>query len=95
MFSGGMMEVARKGIFNPEFFYLDQLLIIFVAVMFTDIILIDLFNTFGYPTSTTVAIVFELLGGALALGLIIIGGENPDSLKISNLINTQSAITIW
>ncbi len=94
MFSGGMMEVARKGIFNPEFFYLDQLLIIFVAVMFTDIILIDLFNTFGYPTSTTVAIVFELLGGALALGLIIIGGENPDSLKISNLINTQSAITI-
>ncbi len=94
MFSGSMMEVARKGIFNPEFFYLDQLLIIFVAVMFTDIVLIDLFNTFGYPTSTTVAIVFELLGGALALGLIIIGGENPDSLKISNLINTQSAITI-
>ncbi|MCW3784865.1 inorganic phosphate transporter [Plebeiibacterium sediminum] len=94
MFSGGMMEVARKGIFNPEFFYLDQLLIIFVAVMFTDIILIDLFNTFGYPTSTTVAIVFELLGGALALGLIIIGGENPDALKISDLINTHSAVTI-
>ncbi len=94
MFSGGMMEVARKGIFNPQFFYLDQLLIIFLAVMFTDIILIDLFNTFGFPTSTTVAIVFELLGGALALGLIIIGGENPDSLKISDLINTQSAITI-
>ncbi len=94
MFSGGMMEVARKGIFNPQFFYLDQLLIIFLAVMFTDIILIDLFNTFGFPTSTTVAIVFELLGGALALGLIIIGGENPDALKISDLINTQSAITI-
>ncbi len=94
MFSGGMMEVARKGIFNPQFFYLDQLLIIFLAVMFTDIILIDLFNTFGFPTSTTVAIVFELLGAALALGLIIIGGENPDSLKISDLINTQSAVTI-
>ncbi len=94
MFSGGMMEVARKGIFNPQFFYLDQLLIIFLAVMFTDIILVDLFNTFGFPTSTTVAIVFELLGGALALGLIIIGGDNPDGLKISDLINSHSALII-
>ncbi|MCW3807923.1 inorganic phosphate transporter [Plebeiibacterium marinum] len=94
LFSGGMMEVARKGIFNPQFFYLDQLLIIFLAVMFTDIILIDLFNTFGFPTSTTVAIVFELLGGALALGLIVIGGDNPDGLKIEQLINTQNALII-
>ena len=62
--------------------------------MFTDILLIDLFNTFGYPTSTTVAIVFELLGGALALGLVIIGGDNPDHLKIQDLINAHSAIII-
>ncbi len=94
MFSGGMMEVARKGVFNPQFFYLNELLIIFLAAMITDVILIDIFNTFGYPTSTTISIVFELLGGALALGLIIIGGENPDQLNIGQLINTESALVI-
>ncbi len=94
LFSGGMMEVARKGIFYPQVFYLDQLLIIFLAVMFTDILLIDIFNTLGYPTSTTVAIVFELLGGALALGLIVIGGQNPDHLQINDIINIKSAFII-
>ncbi len=94
IFSGGMMEVARKSIFYPENLYLSQLLILFLAVMITDIILVDLFNTFGFPTSTTIAIVFELLGGALALGLIIIGGDNPDKLNISHLINTQRVFLI-
>ncbi|WP_075590449.1 inorganic phosphate transporter [Labilibacter marinus] len=93
-FSGDMMEVARKGIFYPENFYLNQLLVVFLAVMITDIILIDLFNTFGFPTSTTIAIVFELLGGALAMGLIIISGENPDGLVITDLINTQRVLVI-
>lgn len=94
MFSGGMMEVARKGVFYPQNFYLSQLLIIFLAVMITDIVLVDLFNTFGFPTSTTIAIVFELLGGALAIGLIVISGNNPEQLGIDDLINTQSAFII-
>ncbi len=93
-FSGGMMEVARKGVFYPEHFYLNQLLMVFVAVMIADILLVDLFNTFGFPTSTTIAIVFEMLGAALAMGLLIIGGDNPDKLIIDDLINTQRIFTI-
>jgi phosphate/sulfate permease len=70
MSSGGMMEVTRKGIFNPEHFYFNEIMIIFLAVMITDIILLDLFNTFGLPTSTTVSIVFEMLGASLAVSFI-------------------------
>ena len=66
-FSSGMMEVARKGIFHPELFTMPELMTIFLAVMLTDVILLDLFNTFGLPTSTTVSIVFELLGAAVAV----------------------------
>ena len=69
-FSGGMMEVARKGIFHPQFFTMPELLTIFLAVMITDIILLDLFNTYGLPTSTTVSIVFELLGAAVAVSML-------------------------
>ena len=69
-FSGGMMEVARKGIFHPQFFTMPELLTIFLAVMIADILLLDLFNTHGLPTSTTVSIVFELLGAAVAVSLI-------------------------
>ncbi len=69
-FSSGMMEVARKGIFHPELFLFTEIMVIFVAVMLTDIILLDLYNTFGLPTSTTVSIVFELLGAAVAVSLI-------------------------
>ncbi len=68
--SGGMMEIARSGIFNPQFFIVGELLIIFVAVMFQDIFLLDLFNTFGLPTSTTVSVIFGLLGSSLALSVI-------------------------
>ncbi|MDO5510062.1 MAG: inorganic phosphate transporter [Weeksellaceae bacterium] len=68
--SGGMMEVTRKGIYNPEYFYFNEVMLLFMAVMIADIVLLDLFNTFGFPTSTTVSIVFEMLGAALALSVI-------------------------
>ena len=70
MTSSGMMEVARKGIFNPGEFMFDEIMIIFMAVMITDILLLDFFNTLGLPTSTTVSIVFELLGASVAVALI-------------------------
>ena len=67
MSSSGMMEVARKGIFNPEMFIFSEIMIIFLAVMITDILLLDVFNSYGLPTSTTVSIVFELLGAAVTV----------------------------
>ncbi|MBN2639173.1 MAG: inorganic phosphate transporter [Bacteroidales bacterium] len=70
VFSSGMMEVARKGIFHPEMFYFSEIMLIFLAVMTTDIIMLDTFNTFGLPTSTTVSIVFELLGAAVGMASI-------------------------
>ena len=78
VFSSGMMEVARKGIFNPGEFMFSEIMIIFMAVMITDILLLDFFNSIGMPTSTTVSIVFELLGAAVAVSLIkifAIGGR--------------------
>ena len=80
IFSSGLMEVARKGIFNPELFYFDEIMVIFMAVMLTDILLLDFFNTLGLPTSTTVSIVFELLGAAVAISLVkIYWGNVTDS----------------
>ncbi len=70
VFSSGMMEVARKGIFHPQMFYFSEIMLIFLAVMTTDIIMLDTFNTFGLPTSTTVSIVFELLGAAVGMASI-------------------------
>ena len=94
LFAGGMMEVARKGIFNPQMFNFHEVMIIFLAVMFADIILLDIFNTFGLPTSTTVSIVFELLGAAMIAALIklSVNGENGD--EILSYINSSSALTI-
>ncbi len=91
-FSSGMMEVARKGIFNPQHFYFSEIMVIFLAVMITDVLLLDLFNTFGMPTSTTVSIVFELLGAAIAISLIKIS-NNPE-LPLSEYINTAKALAI-
>jgi len=91
-FSSGMMEVARKGIFNPQFFFFDEIMIIFLAVMITDVILLDLFNTFGMPTSTTVSIVFEILGAAVAVSLIKV--SNDPSMNVSQYINTAKALAI-
>lgn len=93
-FSGGMMEVARKGIFHPHFFTMPELLFIFLAVMLTDIILLDLFNTHGLPTSTTVSIVFELLGAAVAASIIKILAAGHDLPTVINYINTSKAATI-
>src|SRR5690606_4775092 len=67
-FSSGIMEIARKGIFHPEYFTFEKIMWVFLAVMLTDIILLDIFNSLGLPTSTTVSIVFELLGAAMVVG---------------------------
>jgi len=93
-FSSGMMDVARKGIFHPEYFYLNEIMIIFLAVMLTDIILLDLFNTFALPTSTTVSIVFELLGAAVAVSLTKIMQADSAVSDMSSYINTSSALLI-
>jgi len=94
LFSSGMMEVARKGIFNPGEFYFDEIMFIFMAVMITDILLLDFFNTLGMPTSTTVSIVFELLGAAVAMSLIKIGADNGSFTEVVNYINNDKAIQI-
>jgi phosphate/sulfate permease len=93
-FSSGMMEVARKGIFNPEYFFFAEIMVIFLAVMITDIILLDLFNTFGMPTSTTVSIVFELLGAAVAVSVLKITQAGDSISTLSDYINSSSAILI-
>lgn len=95
VFSSGMMEVARKGIFVPKEFYFNEIMIIFIAVMITDILLLDLFNTLGIPTSTTVSIVFELLGAAVAMALIKIGiSETETVADIGKYINSEKALSI-
>jgi phosphate/sulfate permease len=94
VFSSGMMEVARKGIFNPGMFMFSDIMIIFMAVMITDILLLDFFNTLGMPTSTTVSIVFELLGAAVAVALIKIGADNGNFSEVVNYINTTKATQI-
>ncbi|MDB2426295.1 inorganic phosphate transporter [Flavobacteriaceae bacterium] len=94
IFSSGMMEVARKGIFNPGEFMFNEIMIIFMAVMITDILLLDVFNSLGMPTSTTVSIVFELLGAAVAMALIKIAGGGGDFSEVVNYINTSKASQI-
>ncbi|WP_171036982.1 inorganic phosphate transporter [Maribacter algarum] len=94
MSSSGMMEVARKGIFNPSEFVFAEIMIIFMAVMITDILLLDFFNTLGMPTSTTVSIVFELLGAAVAISLVKISSSGGGFSELSNYINTEKATEI-
>jgi phosphate/sulfate permease len=94
VFSSGMMEVARKGIFNPGEFMFSEIMIIFMAVMITDILLLDFFNTIGMPTSTTVSIVFELLGASVAMALIKIGVDNGSFSDLAIYINTSKATQI-
>lgn len=93
-FSSGMMEVARKGIFHPDQFFFSEIMIIFLAVMLTDVLLLDLFNTFALPTSTTVSIVFELLGAAVAVSLIKISMLGDSVGTLGNYINSNSALLI-
>ena len=92
--SSGMMEVARKGIFNPEMFVFSEIMIIFMAVMITDILLLDVFNSYGLPTSTTVSIVFELLGAAVVISLIKLSALDSSFVELSDYINTSKATQI-
>ncbi len=95
IFSSGLMEVARKGIFVPAEFHFDEIMIIFMSVMITDILLLDFFNTMGMPTSTTVSIVFELLGAAVCVALIKIGTNDAETMAdLGKYINTQKALQI-
>ncbi len=93
--SSGMMEVARKGIFNPGMFMFQDIMFIFMAVMITDILLLDIFNSLGMPTSTTVSIVFELLGAAVCISLIKISTNSSQSTSdIWSYINYETATKI-
>jgi len=95
VYSSGMMEVARKGIFVPAMFTFDEIMMIFMAVMITDILLLDFFNTLGLPTSTTVSIVFNLLGAAIVVSLIKISGTDGATIAdLGNYINKEKALTI-
>ncbi|MFI3299418.1 MAG: inorganic phosphate transporter [Rikenellaceae bacterium] len=95
VFSSGMMEVARSGIFFPGQFDFHSVMMIFLAVMFTDVILLDTFNTFGLPTSTTVSLVFELLGSAVAVALVTMWSAAPDvAATLSSYINSSKALSI-
>ena len=87
--SDGMMDIARHGIFHPEFFTFEELMCVFLAVVASDVILLDIFNTLGMPTSTTVSMVFELLGGSTALALVKM--LHDSSLTYAGLINTDKA----
>ena len=90
--SNGMMDIARHGIYQPQHFYFAEIMCILLAVMLTDVVLLDVFNTMGLPTSTTVSMVFELLGGTFALALIKVYGD--DTLGLGDLINTDKALSV-
>lgn len=90
--SNGMMDIARHGIYQPEHFYFAEIMCILLAVMLTDVVLLDVFNSMGMPTSTTVSMVFELLGGTFALALIKV--HNSDALGLGDLINTDKALSV-
>lgn len=96
--SNGMLDVARHGIMMPEYFSFYDVISIFMAVMVTDVLLLDVFNTLGMPTSTTVSMVFELLGGAFAIALIKIMRGTTDAagniLSLGDLINTEKAMSV-
>lgn len=91
-FSSGMMDIARHGIYMPQYYTFAELMCVYAAVMFTDVILLDIFNSYGMPTSTTVSMVFELLGASVAIASIKI--LSNDSLDLGNLINTSKALTV-
>lgn len=96
VFSNGMMEVARSGLFNPAYFTFREVMYIFLAVMITDIILLDIYNNLGLPTSTTVSLVFELLGAAFIVGILtsLDKGIHWFEIPFNNILNFSSALTI-
>lgn len=91
--SNGMMDIARHGIYQPQHFYFAEIMCILLAVMLTDVVLLDVFNTMGMPTSTTVSMVFELLGGTFALALIKVY-NSEGTLGLGDLINTDKALSV-
>lgn len=93
IFSSGMMEVARNGVFYPGQFNFNDVMFLFLAVMFTDVILLDMFNTFGLPTSTTVSLVFELLGASVAVACAKIWSSDVVS-HLAEYINAGKAMGI-
>lgn len=101
LFSNGMMEVARKGLFFPQYFLFTEIILIFLAVMFTDVLLLDYFNTFGLPTSTTVSLVFGLLGAAVGMAFLKVGDgatimvDGVEKIaQIGDFINSSKALAI-
>ncbi len=94
VFSNGMMQIARNGIFEPSFFSFDHVMYIFMAVMLTDVILLDFYNSQGLPTSTTVSLIFELLGASFAVGMMVILSSGQNAVAVSEFINYKSALTI-
>ena len=94
--SNGMMDIARHGMFQPEHFYFRQLMCVFLAVTVTDVVLLDIFNSLGMPTSTTVSMVFELLGASFAISLIKLGsGEGLEGVtSLADLLNTGKALEV-
>lgn len=93
-FSSGMMEIARKGIFHPNMFVFNEIMVIFTAVMITDILLLNTFISLRMPTSTTVSIVFELLGSAVAVSLVKLNRAGGTISELSNYINSEKALAI-
>ena len=91
--SNGMMDIARHGIYQPQHFFFSEIMCILLAVMLTDVVLLDIFNSLGMPTSTTVSLVFELLGGTVALSLVKIANSNG-ALQLGDLLNTDKAFTV-
>ena len=91
--SNGMMDIARHGVYQPQHFYFSEIMCILLAVMLTDVVLLDIFNSLGMPTSTTVSLVFELLGGTVAISLIKIANSNG-ALQLGDLLNTDKAFTV-
>ena len=91
--SNGMMDIARHGIYQPQHFFFSEIMCILLAVMLTDVVLLDIFNSLGMPTSTTVSLVFELLGGTVAISLIKIANSNG-ALQLGDLLNTDKAFTV-
>lgn len=92
MMSAGMMDVARHGIMHPVNYTFHEVMVVFLAVMVTDVIILDVFNTLGLPTSTTVSLVFELLGGTFILALVKMAGD--PTLQLSDLLNSDKALTV-
>lgn len=93
MMSNGMMEIARNGVFSPQYFFANEIVYIYLAVMIANLILLDVFNTLGLPTSTSVSLVFELLGATVAIAMIKIH-DGSINVGLAELINTDKALTM-